>query len=860
MNFLNNISLRNKILLALTIPLVLVIFLSYLVLLDKIKKQDSIIKTKEYLQFTLISSKLALNLQKESEFCIDFVESYGKMSKDELHKNQEEVNKNIKEIKNIILKLDKSKYSKLFNEKIKQVSLQITEIKKIRNQVKNISISKDSIDKYYKNILNMLSLFIDDVLSYSNDGELSKKLQAYIALVNFQISAQEEKKIVKDIFTKGILTNSDSFSFNTLVSKEDIFLEQFKKVASKKQIKYILNENNDCLECKKVIKFRKILFNKSFKDKIISDIFQNAGFGGLIHNYKNYLIRANNDSLNKVQKYHTAIKRSINKYRRLKEITSEEKKLLKLIKNSFDTYMGNTLEISESFAEGKSINEIDEIVKQKSKNTILALRELNQNIFGVKTEDWIVSSSKRIKYYEDLINTISFDIQEYIDKKITQINTEFMLFALFLFSILIIAFFVSSLITNKIVKSLKIFKQGLEHFFQYVIRENDNLKPIDIKGDDEFAQMTQEMNKQIEKIEKIIEQDKKVVLEISDVMEKVSNGFFEHQIKLVSETSEIESLKQIINKMIRSTKSKVNNINRVLENYSMGKYNYRLTDEEKIGMDGDFGILSAGSVHLGQSISHLIAMITNAGEELKTNTIVLTDSSKILSKSSKKQANSLEETASSVEQITQNMKNSSSDVNKMLDIADELNQTAVNGNDLAKRTSLSMNEINEKVSAISNSILVIDQIAFQTNILSLNAAVEAATAGEAGKGFAVVAQEVRTLANRSAKAANEIKKLVEDANLKSKEGKEISNDMIDGYENLSLKIIDTKNIIDNVSSTIKEQEKGMIQINDAISQLDIMTQNNASTSITIDELSKEVANLSTSLLGITQKTKINDVY
>ena len=92
-----------------------------------------------------------------------------------------------------------------------------------------------------------------------------------------------------------------------------------------------------------------------------------------------------------------------------------------------------------------------------------------------------------------------------------------------------------------------------------------------------------------------------------------------------------------------------------------------------------------------------------------------------------------------------------------------------------------------QVNEINNAISLIDQIAFQTNILSLNAAVEAATAGEAGKGFAVVAGEVRNLANKSAEAANEIKKLVEIANQKAHEGKDISNEMQNGYKNLNIK-------------------------------------------------------------------------
>ena len=126
------------------------------------------------------------------------------------------------------------------------------------------------------------------------------------------------------------------------------------------------------------------------------------------------------------------------------------------------------------------------------------------------------------------------------------------------------------------------------------------------------------------------------------------------------------------------------------------------------------------------------------------------------------------------------------------------------------------------------AITVIDQIAFQTNILSLNAAVEAATAGEAGKGFAVVAQEVRNLAARSADAAREIKELVESATTKTNSGKKIADEMIKGYDALNENISSSTKIIKDIETSSNEQTTSIEQINNVVNRLDQQTQNNAS--------------------------------
>ena len=162
--------------------------------------------------------------------------------------------------------------------------------------------------------------------------------------------------------------------------------------------------------------------------------------------------------------------------------------------------------------------------------------------------------------------------------------------------------------------------------------------------------------------------------------------------------------------------------------------------------------------------------------ENKSNGLTLENGSNILlsnvdklNVSSNEAAASLEETAAALEQITSTIRNNTENIAKMSKYSNSVTKSASTGENLANKTTIAMDEMNVQVNLITEAISVIDQIAFQTNILSLNAAVEAATAGEAGKGFAVVAQEVRNLASRSAEAAKEIKNIVENAKHKADE-------------------------------------------------------------------------------------------
>jgi methyl-accepting chemotaxis protein len=285
-------------------------------------------------------------------------------------------------------------------------------------------------------------------------------------------------------------------------------------------------------------------------------------------------------------------------------------------------------------------------------------------------------------------------------------------------------------------------------------------------------------------------------------------------------------------------------------------YDYR----EKInvaGLDGDLKALCNDVNKLGLAITSMLVENKNMGLILSSNAERLSRNVENLTTSANSQAASLEQTAAAIEEITANMQNSSQNIVKMTSYANEVSDSVIVGQELASKTALSMDEINAQTQAIADSITIIDQIAFQTNILSLNAAVEAATAGEAGKGFAVVAAEVRNLASRSADAANEIKTIVSNATIKAKEGKEITSKMIEGYNELNENIVVTTKLIDDVATASKEQQKAMAQINDTVNSLDQATQQNAALASTINDMAVKTSTLVTQLESTINQTSFD---
>ncbi len=198
-----------------------------------------------------------------------------------------------------------------------------------------------------------------------------------------------------------------------------------------------------------------------------------------------------------------------------------------------------------------------------------------------------------------------------------------------------------------------------------------------------------------------------------------------------------------------------------------------------------------------------------------------------LSGRTESQASSLEETASSMEELTSTVKQNAEHAHHASQLVSSTADIAVNGGDLVGRVITTMGSIKESSRKIADIISVIDGIAFQTNILALNAAVEAARAGEQGRGFAVVAAEVRNLAQRSASAAKEIKTLISDSVGQVEVGRKLVDEAGEAMDDIVTSVQLVADIISGTATASQEQSAGIEQINQAVGQMDEITQQNA---------------------------------
>ena len=313
---------------------------------------------------------------------------------------------------------------------------------------------------------------------------------------------------------------------------------------------------------------------------------------------------------------------------------------------------------------------------------------------------------------------------------------------------------------------------------------------------------------------------------IAQVGDQLASGNLNVEVKY-DKKDEIGHLADSFKNVTTRIKAIILELNEKLSAISQGNFRVDLSNEENY--PGDYKPLLHSLRDITKDLSHTMTEIKNSAEEVNSGAEQVSNSAQALSQGATEQASSIEELGATMNDISEKIKGTAEQSLKANKLSRESVEAVEISNKKMEEMSVAMQEITDKSNEISKIIKTIDDSAFQTNILSLNAAIEAARAGAAGKGFAVVADEVGNLAQKSAKAAQNTSSLIAETIDAVERGAQISNETAESMELVKTKAKDITDIIEKISSASEAQAAGIKQLTIGADQISSVVQTNSAT-------------------------------
>ena len=312
------------------------------------------------------------------------------------------------------------------------------------------------------------------------------------------------------------------------------------------------------------------------------------------------------------------------------------------------------------------------------------------------------------------------------------------------------------------------------------------------------------------------------VSDILTVMGQMQQGEFGHRVE-VDAKGELLKLKNGINQSMSGLDSTVNDLINVISAQSEGNLSVQLSNDYQ----GKLALLQEALDNTSNKLNQVVSGASNAGQIVANAAHEVSLGANSLSASMQQQAAAIEQTSATMDEMNSQVRSNSDNAREVASVTQKMRSNANSGVSVMQQTIVAMTQIQESSHKIADIVSLIDSIAFQTNLLALNAAVEAARAGEHGRGFAVVASEVRSLAQKSADAAKDIKSLIEETVSRVDQGSSLASESGEMLVSINDSVNSVAQMIEKIAKASTEQAEGVNQVFTSISEIDRVTQQNS---------------------------------